>query len=215
MLTTSRGYSIGRVTAAVAICGVLLGACGSATSGQAASPGATVPSMSGSPAPRTVSPITTQATAASWLRCRPGQLRASFIPLGAATGHVGAEVVFRNASASDCRLFGYPGLKMLNASGAALPTTVSRGGSFLFPAVAPHLVGLAPGQTASFDIEYGDNPTGNPPPTYQKACPAAATLKITLPDDVTAVRAGVTMAPCKGDLTVSPVVAGTAPIRFS
>jgi len=91
---------------------------------------------------------------------------------------------------------------------------VSRGASFLFPAVAPRLVGLAPGQQASFDLEYGDSPTGNPPPTYQKACPAAATLEITLPDDVTAVSARVTMAPCNGDLAVSPVVPGTAPIRY-
>lgn len=215
MLTKSRSYSIGRVTAAAAICAVLLGACGSATSGRGASPRATLPSVSGSTAPRTAGAITTQATAASWLRCEPGQLRARFIPLGAATGHVGAEVVVRNVSGSDCRLFGYPGLKMRDARGETVPTTVSRGGSFLFPAVAPHLVGLAPGQKASFDLEYGDNPTGNPPPTYQKACPAATALEITLPDDNTAVSARVTMAPCNGDVTVSPVVPGTAPIRFS
>ncbi len=230
----SRRHVAGRVSAA-AICSMLLGACGSATSSPGAGPSATGPLVSGSAAPITTAPgttgtvttapettgtpsnvpVTSPAAAASGRRCQPGQLRATFIPLGAATGHVGAEIVFRNASASPCHLSGYPGLKMLNSRGGALPTTVARGGSFLFPAVTPHLVGIAPGQKASFDLEYGDNPTGNPPPPYQKACPMAAALEIIPPADFTAVRATAKLAPCNGDLIVSPVVAGTAPIRFS
>jgi hypothetical protein len=93
-----------------------------------------------------------------------------------------------------------------------LPTT-SWGGSFLFPALGPHLVGLAPAQTASFDLEYGDNPAGNPPP-YQHACLAAATLVIIPPDDFTSLRVIAKIAACNGDLTVSAVVPGTTPIPF-
>lgn len=187
------------IGAVLAMGAVLLSACGSATGSQTAVVNAAGPT----------------AAAANWQRCQPGQLQASVISLGAATGHVGAEIVIRNTSASACQLDGYPGLTMLSAQGAALPTTVHRGGSFLFPAVAPRLVRLAAGRQASFDVEYGDNPTGSPAPPYQQACPAAATLEIIAPGDAAAVRASVTMAPCHGDLTVSPVVGGTSPLRFS
>lgn len=153
--------------------------------------------------------------AAGWQRCQPGQLSATFTPLGAATGNVSTQIVFRNVSAVPCHLYGFPGLQMLDAAGAALPTTVDWGASYLFPALNPHLVGLAPAQAASFDLGYGDNPTGNPPPPYRQACPAAATLVIIPPDDFTSLRARVAIAPCNGDLTVSPVVPGTTPIPFS
>jgi hypothetical protein len=88
-----------------------------------------------------------------------------------------------------------------------------RGGSFLFPALGPHLVGLTPSQTASFDLAYTDVPAGSLP--YRQACPAAATLVIIPPGDVTSLRATARIAPCHGDLDVSPVVPGTIPIPFS
>ncbi len=220
--------SAGLAGGAVAVVCVGLTACGSATGGEAAdspavtslSPGtaapvATSPAGTFSPA-GTTPPVSSPASPpAAAPRCGAGQLTATFKALGAATGHVGAEIIFRNMSAQSCHLDGYAGLTMLDAHGTALATTVHWGGSFLFPAVAPHVVGLAPGQQASFDLEYADNPAGNPPPPYQQACPAAATLKIIPPDDVTALSARVTMAPCQGDVYVSPVVPGTAPIRFS
>ena len=123
--------------------------------------------------------------AAGWPRCQPGQLSAALGSMGAATGHVGVQVVLRNVSAVPCHLYGFPGLQLLNASGVALPTITHWGGSFLFPALSPHLVGLAPAQKASFDLAYVDIPIGNPPPSYQQACPAAATLAIIPPDDFT------------------------------
>ena len=151
--------------------------------------------------------------ASAWQRCQPGQLRATLVPIGVATGNVGAQIVLRNISAIPCHLDGFPGLQMLAASGAPLPTTAYWGGSYLFPALRPHLVGLRPSQTASFDLAYTDNPAGNLP--YQQACPAAAALVIIPPDDVTSLRAIATIAPCEGDLDVSPVVPGTIPIPFS
>jgi uncharacterized protein DUF4232 len=151
--------------------------------------------------------------ASAWQRCQPGQLSATLVPLGAATGHVGAQIVLRNVSATPCHLVGFPGLQMLSANGAPLPTITHWGGSFLFPALGPRLVGLTPAQTASFDLAYTDIPTDNLP--YQQACPAAATLVITPPDDVTSLRATAEIAPCEGDLDVSPVVPGTIPIPFN
>lgn len=134
--------------------------------------------------------------------------------MGVATGHVGVEIVLRNVSAVPCHLYGFPGLQMLDASGAALPTTTHWGGSFLFPALGPDLVGLGSGQRASFDVAYIDLPIGNPPPPYQQACPEAATLVVIPPDDFTSLRVAAKIAPCQGDLAVSPVVPGTARIPF-
>lgn len=151
--------------------------------------------------------------ASAWQRCQPGQLSATLVSLGVATGNVGAQIVLRNVSALPCHLYGFPGLQMLSASGAPLPTTTHWGGSFMFPALRPHLVGLRTAQTASFDLAYGDVPTSNLP--YQQACPAAATLVIIPPDDVTSLQATARIAPCEGDLDVSPVVPGTIPIPFN
>jgi hypothetical protein len=151
--------------------------------------------------------------AAAWPRCQPGQLSATLRPLGAATGHVGVVIVLRNISALPCHLDGFPGVQLLAATGAPLPTTTHWGGSFLFPALGPHLVGLRSSQTASFDLAWTDVPVGNAP--YQQACPAAATLAIIPPDDVTSLRAPATIAPCEGDLDVSPVVPGTKTIPFT
>jgi hypothetical protein len=148
--------------------------------------------------------------ASAWPRCQPGQLSAALVSLGAATGHVGAQIVLRNVSARPCHLFGFPGLRMLAASGAPLPTSTHRGGSFLFAALRPHLVGLGPSQTASFDLAYTDIPADDLP--YRQACPAAATVVIIPPDDVTSLRAPARIAPCGGHLDVSPVVPGTIPI---
>lgn len=150
--------------------------------------------------------------ASAWPRCQPGQLSATLVSLGAATGHVGAEIVLRNVSALPCHLYGFPGLQLLSADGAALPTTTHWGGSFLFPALRPHLVGLRTSQTASFDLAYTDVPVGDLP--YQQACPAAATLVIIPPDDFASLRATARITPCEGDLDVSPIVPGTIPIPF-
>jgi hypothetical protein len=119
----------------------------------------------------------------------------------------------RNVSALPCHLSGFPGLQMLAATAALLPTTTHWGGSFLFPALRPHLVGLRPSQTASFDLAWADMPVGTAP--YRQACPAAAALVIIPPDDFTALRATAKIAPCEGDLDVSPIVPGTIPIPFN
>ena len=148
--------------------------------------------------------------ATGWPRCQPTQLTATVNDLGVAAGNAGIEVVLRNTSTGPCSLKGYPGLQLLGTRGVALPTTLTRSPSQLFGTVLPHLVGLVPGQTASFDVGYGDNPTGNPPPPYQQACPAATQLSIIPPDDTTALRARTSIAPCQGWLTTSPVVPGTA-----
>jgi hypothetical protein len=163
---------------------------------------------------RLYSYLAAPAQAASWPRCQPGQLAATVIGLGVAGGNAGIEVVLRNTSKKACNLDGYPGLQLLGAKGEALPTTVYRGSAYVFPAISPHLVGLAPDQNTSFDVGYGDNPAGNPPPPYQQACPAVTQLSIIPPGDTTALLATAAISPCDGALTTSPLVPGIVPIPF-
>jgi hypothetical protein len=152
------------------------------------------------------------AASASWPQCSRNQIGITAAGTGAGLGHVGMLFTLRNTSAASCRLQGYPGLQLLGSSGQQLPTTVVRAatGAYLFPAVAPHRVALAPGAAASFDLQYGDNPVGaqaNEP--YAQACPSASSAEVTLPDASDHSVVPVSMAPCGGQVLVSPIVPGS------
>jgi hypothetical protein len=136
---------------------------------------------------------------------------------GAGLGHVGMLFTLHNTSAVSCQLFGYAGLGLLGPGGRPLPTTVHRAvsGTYLFPAVVPHPVALAPGGYVSFDLEYGDNPSGaQASEPYAQACPAASQTEVTLPNayDFSVVPAD--MAPCGGAVWISPVIPGRARLQF-
>jgi hypothetical protein len=151
------------------------------------------------------------AASASWPQCRQGQLAMTATSEGAGLGHVGVLFALRNTSSSGCRLEGYPGLQLLDSNGHALPTTVVRAvnGAYLFPAVVPHSVALAPGAAGSFDLQYFDSPVGaaaNQP--YATACPAATQVAVTMPDSAGRSVVPASMAPCEGQVLVSPLVPG-------
>jgi Protein of unknown function (DUF4232) len=151
------------------------------------------------------------AASASWPRCAARHLRFAAQGIGAALGHVGVLFTVHNSSATGCNLLGYPGLRLLGSKGNALPTTVhdAATGTYLFPAVAPHRVALRPGGYAAFELEYGDNPTGsqaNEPSST--ACPSAAQAKVILPGASASTVITAAMAPCGGDVWVSPLIPG-------
>jgi len=151
------------------------------------------------------------AASASWPRCSTGDVRIADHGTGAGLGHVGVLFTVRNVSATGCNLLGYPGLKLLGASGNVLPTTVhdAATGTYLFPAVAPHRIALRPGGYGAFELEYGDNPVGsqaNEP--YSTACPSASQAEVTLPGASAGTVIPASMAPCGGDVWVSPVIPG-------
>ena len=151
------------------------------------------------------------AASVSWPRCSAGDVRIADHGTGAGLGHVGVLFTVHNLSAAGCNLVGYPGLRLLATGGKALPTTVhdAATGTYLFPAVAPHRVALRPGGYAAFELEYGDNPTGsqaNEP--YSTACPSASQAKVTLPGASAGSIIPASMAPCGGDVWVSPVIPG-------
>lgn len=153
--------------------------------------------------------------AAGWPRCEATQLSGTVIYRGAAMGSAAAEALLRNTSSVPCHLYGYPGLQLVGPHGLRLTSTVTRGSAMTFPDISPHLVGLLPGQSASFDIGYGDNPIGaDGRLPYNKACPEATELAIFPPDDYTPLYAATDIAPCGGLLIVSSLVPGDEPPSF-
>jgi hypothetical protein len=134
--------------------------------------------------------------------CQPWQL--SLTPAGgsAATGHRLDIYALQNTSQISCTLYGYPGMQMYGASGAALPTTVIRGGAFEFLDVTPQTVTLAPGDRASFALGFTVIPTGD------QTCPESSSLLVTPPNDYTQLGIAAALNPCGGIIHVSPVVAG-------
>ena len=174
------------------------------------------PDVTGLTAPLRVLP-TAPAASASWPACRPDELRVAARGTGAALGHVGALFTLHNTSRTSCRLFGYAGLRLLGRGGKPLPTTVhaAAAGTYLFPPVAPRRVALPPGAFASFDLQYGDNPAGGQASEpYAQACPAASQVQVTLPGAAASSVAPTAMAPCGGDVWISPIVPGRQGIAF-
>ncbi len=151
------------------------------------------------------------AASASWPQCRQAELTVAATGEGAALGHVGVLFTLRNTSSVSCRLDGYPGLQLLDSTGRALPTTVVHAvsGAYLFPAVVPHSVALAPGAVGSFDLQYYASPVGaaaNQP--YATACPAATQVEVSMPNTAGHSVVSASMAPCEGQVVVSPIVPG-------
>jgi len=152
------------------------------------------------------------AASASWPQCTRSQIGVTAAGAGAGLGHVGVLFTLRNTSSASCRLEGYPAMQLFGSNGQALPTTVIRAvtGAYLFPAVVPHRVALPPGAVASFDLQYGDNPFGaQANEAYAQACPAAASTEVTLPNAQDHAVVPASMAPCDGQVIVSPLVPGS------
>jgi Domain of unknown function (DUF4232) len=146
-------------------------------------------------------------------RCLTRALAATVGQADVAMGHVGQVVHLRDRSSSRCTLRGYPRLRMLDASGRAMPTEVRRGSAYTVPHVRLRQVALRPGGEASFDAGFEDR-TG----FGTRHCPTSARVAITPPGDSTALTVVWRIAPYGGDIphlrcgeiTVSPVFAAGA-----
>src|SRR3954447_25911010 len=100
------------------------------------------------------------AAAATTQRCLRRQLTLAPPTSNGALGSVGLRFTFTNRSSTTCRLYGFPGIRLLR-HGRALPTTVIRGTSNVVPPEPERTVALAPGRRASFFAGYSAVPTGN------------------------------------------------------
>lgn len=190
-----------------------LAACGARPS-TGAQPASGAGSTATTATPATTAPATGAPTAAAGSggakpgRCHSAQLTAGVAGEGAATGHVGQVVSFRNSSSTTCTLYGYPGLLMLDARGQPLPTQVHRGSSYIVQPETPATVNLAPGGAASFTLGWADA-TGYSGTT----CPASTRLEVTPPNSYRHLVVTDRLAPygpC-GRVSVSPVYPGTGP----
>ena len=86
------------------------------------------------------------------MRCFSAQLTVVLGRPGAALGHAGSVVSFRNGSATACTLHGYPALQMLDAAGHRLRTQVLHGIAYTVPRVPERVATVKPGGEASFDL---------------------------------------------------------------
>ena len=153
-----------------------------------------------------------------WPTCTTYQLRLASPWTGAGLGNVATLITIRNVSDRGCTLTGYPTVKLIAADGEFLPTQDhdARDGAYLFPGVAPHLVAVAPGESASFMIGYGDNPSGDDVyKPYDVACPPAVAVRVILPGthQYGTARAGI--GACEGWILVSAIVPGPYGLRFT
>jgi hypothetical protein len=144
--------------------------------------------------------------AATTPRCRLHQLSLAQPRSDGALGSIRLRFVFTNTGGSTCKLFGFPGLQMLNSHHANLHTTVIRGTSNVVPPEPELNVVMTPGQHGSFYAGYSDVPTGS------QTCPAASFLEVTPPNDFNHFTQTSHITPCGGRITVSPVVHGRLPV---
>lgn len=200
---------------AVIVGGVVLAACSSGSSSPTTTTSGSHTSTTRSPStPSTSAPITSapsstttatsatgSTTAAGLSACTAAGLSGAIVGSTGAAGTEEITVSLRNTGTAPCTLGGYPGLLLLAASGASLPTTVVRKGAYSFTAMAPTTVTVAPGTAVYFNIGYSDVPVGS-----ETSCPTSASLEITPPNDVDHLEVPATLSACGGGtLTVSPV----------
>jgi hypothetical protein len=134
-------------------------------------------------------------------RCLRRQLTLAPPSSNGALGSVGLRFTFTNRSATACRLFGFPGMRLLS-HGRALPTTVIRGTSNVVPFEPENTVTIAPGGRASFFAGYSDVPTGS------QRCPSSTGANVWAPNDSRSIRVHFPAMACGGRITVSPLVPG-------
>ncbi len=112
----------------------------------------------------------------------------------------------KNVSTTSCRTYGYPGMLLVDTSGAALPTTVTRGGGLAFEEIAPSEVTLDAGQTAYFNVGFNDVQTST------GTCSSTHTVEVTPPTNTTHATVDVPLgidACADGTLHASAVFAST------
>ena len=178
-----------------------LGACASSktTSAPPTSTTSTTPTSTNSLAPASTTTATTTT-------CQPSQLHIVKSGYQGAAGTIEMTFSLTNRSTMLCRMYGYPGMLLLNSAGSAQPTTVNRGGGLAFENVAETDVSLAPGQTAYFNLGYNDVVS------QPAACSMASQIEITPPNDTSYAVVAVfpNIDACgNGTLHVSPVFAST------
>jgi Protein of unknown function (DUF4232) len=214
-----------RIVAMTGFClvGLLLSGCGSNPSPKSLAPTSTartsttttVTSTTRPTAPSTTGvPPSTSASVVTQTSCGVAQLRIQAGEGGGAAGNVGQTVVFMNVGQTTCTMGGYPGVAALNARGNQVAQAVRHptgmiGGLPNDSSPIP-VVTLAPGQTASAEIEGSDLPPGT-----ATTCVGYPAFLVTPPGETHSVRVAVPTVnnsyggfPGCYPISVNPVVSG-------
>jgi len=88
-------------------------------------------------------------------RCYVSELAVGFHGGQAGLGNRGFLVTLTDVSGVSCRLDGYPGLELRDASWRPLFTRTRRGPTYFSPDPGRKLIVLSPGETAGADISFG------------------------------------------------------------
>lgn len=198
-----RGYAgrnLGYTLALSAVTVMLVGCGSSATAG--AQPSGSQQSGSQQPSPQASTlGVAGSQTSAGSSRCRTSQLGVMPPNATGAAGTIDLSFRLQNTSRQRCTIYGFVGIQMFDAAGRRLPTRVVRNGGFLSGQPGPNLVNLPPGDTATFQVLYGDVPVGS------ETCVQASRLLVTPPDETASRSVAAGFGPvCRtGELDVSPV----------
>jgi Protein of unknown function (DUF4232) len=186
----------------IAVAAVALSACSSSPSGTRTTT-TTRPHTTTTTSSATTSTTTTSPVVAT---CQVSDLRIATTGQGGAAGTQEVTFSLTNTSTTSCPTYGYPGMLLVRTTGAALPTTVIRGGSLTFEDIAPTHVTLGPGLTAYFNLGFTDVQTAT------TTCSSTHTVEVTPPTNTThaTVNVGLGIDACdNGTLHVSAVFSST------
>lgn len=204
-----RNSLTGGIAAFAAVFAVGCGSHSTSAAGQGSSPSAAQSRAASAGAPATQdsrpAPVAPASTAAaSTPSCTTSGLRITLGDGGAAAGTDFTVLDFTNSSTATCTLYGFPGVSLLNSSGAQIGAAASGN-----PSTAPVLVTLAPGAKAN--ARLGVAAAGNYPAADCKP-QAAARLKVFPPNQTQPVELSFAAAGCtvssSHQLSVTAVSAG-------
>ncbi len=111
-------------------------------------------------------------------RCHTVDLTGHVEGGGAAAGQRYAILALTNRTGTTCRIYGYPGLELVDSHGGTMRTDVRRDTT-----VAPALVTLVPGRTAWAQLHWGAVPADDEAAT--NCAPDPAELRVIPPDETT------------------------------
>jgi len=116
-------------------------------------------------------------------RCHTADLAVEVGQSDSGMGHTGLNLALVNRSTHRCRIYGYGGIQLLDAAGAALPTRQLRHGP------APQLITLRPGGRA-YSVLTWIFSTEAPP------CSSSTFLLVTPPDETKPIRVAFSATVC-------------------
>ncbi len=151
------------------------------------------------------STTTTTTTTATGSTCTGGDFRATFGLSQGAAGTVYSSVRLTKTTPGTCTLDGWPLLTLQNTQGAVVPSRTidlpTVNSPVVFPDaaanVAPTSLSLATGSSATFDLAFGDVPTGS-----ETTCPNVTSVAV-------AVAAGQSVAVATPSYPLQPCGGGT------